>query len=373
MKTNSLPKVLVALFATCIISYGFVSCKESETGFLPNNVSNTQAKQDNVSKERTSASEVRYIEDETVKGDFELRNGTLHFKNAEIYFKTLEKFGKMKPEERLTASKAMKLKSLLEIQQDFVAESEKIDTKDKQQQLLKKYDDILKIEENKVGFNNIDAVSAALINRKGIVYLGKSLHCHKGLEQIDIENGDESLLNTNSELVKKSQYLIPLNNSKNNRLLFTCPFTDASMTNGDYVQRNCLNCFQGGGNRAITLRVFAKVYNIGNNTITVTPYALGTPLKKVLGSWYVYNSYNGLGCYWNYNATSSSTGQNLSSVASYSYTNTFSAIDYDGDTMTFSNTSSVNNIISQAFNFTYNGNTNYSSGGVSQPIIAGCF
>lgn len=41
--------------------------------------------------------------------------------------------------------------------------------------------------------------------------------------------------------------------------------------------------------------------------------------------------------------------------------------------MTFSNTSSINNIINQAFDFTYNGNTNYSSGGVSQPIIAGCF
>lgn len=54
------------------------------------------------------------------------------------------------------------------------------------------------------------------------------------------------------------------------------------------------------------------------------------PYKKVLGNWYVYNTYNGLGCHWNYDATSSSTGQNLSSVASYSYTNTFSAIDYDG-------------------------------------------
>lgn len=53
--------------------------------------------------------------------------------------------------------------------------------------------------------------------------------------------------------------------------------------------------------------------------ITVTPYAIGIPSKKVLDNWYVYNSYNGLGCYWNYNATSSSTGQNLSSVASYSY------------------------------------------------------
>lgn len=84
---------------------------------------------------------------------------------------------------------------------------------------------------------------------------------------------------------------------------------------------------------------------------------------------------NGLGCYWNYNATSNSAGQNLSSVASYSYTKTYtySFIDYDGDTITFSNTSSVNNIINQAFDFTYNGNTNYSSGGVSQPIIAGCF
>ncbi len=373
MKNQRLPQILGALFVTCFMSYGFISCKESETNFLPNDVSNTQTKQDDVSKERTSSSEVRYTEDETIKEDFELRNGTLHFKNAEIYFKTLEKFGKMKPEERLAASKAMKLKSLLEVQQDFIAESEKIDSKDKHQQMQKKYIDILKIEEDRVGFNNIDAVSAALINRKGIVYLGKSLHCYKGLEQIDIENGDESLLNTNSDLVKKSQFLIPLNSSKNNRLLFTCPFTNASLTNGDYVQRNCLNCFQGGGNRAISLEVYAKVYNIGNNTITVTPYAIGTPYKKVLGTWYIYNSYNGLGCYWNYTATSSSTGQNLSSTASYSYTNTYTLIDYDGNTMTFPNTSSVNNIINRAFNFTYNGNTNYSSGRVTQPIIAGCF
>ena len=284
MKTNSLPKVLVALFTACLLSYVFISCKESREKLIPNDssisqTSNSQIKKNDLLKVKVNSNQINYIEDETIKGDFELRNGVLHFKNAEIYFKILREFGKMKPEERLAASKAMKLKSLLEEQQNFISEIEKIDGKGKQEQILKKYSDILKVGENYVDFLNVDKVSAALVNRRGIVYLGKSLRCYKGLEQINIENGDENLLNNtqNSEIVKKYQYLTPLNDKNHNaRVSNVCPHFNGTMTNGDNLQQNCAYCFAGhGGDRAIILQIFASTNNNGNGTTDVAPYAIG--------------------------------------------------------------------------------------------------
>lgn len=357
----------------CYFGFGIISCQKENKDLLISSSSKTPPKDISYNL-RTNYPSTKFIEDESIKGDFEVRGETLHFKNAESFFKTLEKFSSMTIEERINTSKSFKLLSLLEIQNNFISEIEKIDSKDKSEQILKKYNDILSKNQNYIGFKNIDKVSAGLINRKGIVYIGKSLRCYKGLEIIDIESGNESLLNENpSSLVKKYQYLTPIDDKSYARTLTTCSRFAGTMSNGNNTQYNCANCFNGGGNRAVVLEIYAKTSVNGNGTITVTPYAIGNAWRTYWwggpNSWYPYKTNNDLGAHWQCIVTSNN-GQTLSSVANSNISNNNSFIDFSGTSMLFTNNPTS---FSTAFNFSYNGNSFYNSGGVLPPgVVASC-
>ena len=370
MKKTLKKSLLRLLGVTLLLSSCLFACDEKNEQLLP--IKETSL-QNVLSKDRVNVESPKYIEDESISGEYELREGTLHFKNAETYFKIWQKFSKMKPEERVEASKAMGLKSLLEIQHEFVVKTEKVKTKEELYALLKEYSDIIVVNDSITSFINTDAISAALTNRKGIVYLGKSLRRYKGDEITNIENGDENLLNTSksSNLVKTYKYINKVEaTQKNGRPAYTCLSFTATKSNGDFIQYPGY-CHCGGGDREIFLEISMLEDDLGSGNYMITPYSRGTPLKKVFGSWYIYSTNNSLGSNWSCTAVGNSGTQTKVSIANYSYSNNYSVIDYTGDPMYFLFYPKPFSHI--GFDFNYNGTTYYYSQGVGSPgITATC-
>jgi hypothetical protein len=134
--------------------------------------------------------------DESIKGDFELRNGVLHFKNFETFKKVRDSFINLHMPERAAFAEKQGFESRISVTYDVLEQLRETKSKEDYDNLIKSYSDIIAFDE--ISQSVISRISddciASILNKDGLVFIGKILYKFTdGLEFI-VFDGDKSRL-----------------------------------------------------------------------------------------------------------------------------------------------------------------------------------
>lgn len=270
--------------------------------------------------------------DSSIIGSFEVRDGILHFKDLASYLAELENIKKIPLPERYLTFKAPGFKSLLSSYQELFDLLNSVKEREESVKIIEKFNSIASQTKDGIVLLNSDHVSSALLDERGLIYIGKILHRFTDKGQTIVLDGDIKKLNTSSELVKNYKSLYKIDINKGGRLAnaLSCPgFTKYS--------------FNADSERQIKLEVYCRrgVYPNGNQTATTTfqPFALGTPYRAYYKSGYryyeQYRTTNFIGVNWVCQVETAGAIQSARNT--YAYDNDWNFIDYGGSTFTFNN------------------------------------
>lgn len=253
------------------------SCQESEPTIESN--SSTGA--------RVNSSKVQPITDVSVKGDYEFRGGMLYFKNADTFTKLDTTLRKITPEDRVKFTQKLGFKSLLEVELYLYKKLSEADNKDSYTNLLKSNKDIFKPSEETSGFTTVfEDISAALLNREGMVSIGGRIHCFAKDKTIVASVVDDVRESYNAgKKLKDGTIYLEDKNARARRGFGPCSSIFTAAESSD-------------NNRRVEVRVIIskRVTDIGNNhcNIEYYTYVRGDPFKKSWGSWTYYSTSNNL-------------------------------------------------------------------------------
>lgn len=254
------------------------SCQKSES--MIESDSNTGA--------RVNSVKVPPITDMSVKGEYEIRNGLLYFKSADTFTSLDMALRKMTAEDRIVFTQKLGFKSLLEVERDLYKKLSETDSKDSYVDLLKANKDVLKQSDETSGFTTVfEDISAALLNREGMVSIGGRIHCFaKGKTIVASVVDDVRESYKAGKKLKDGTVYLEENKSAGARRGFgpcSSMFTAAESSDN---------------NRRVEVRVSInrRVTDIGNNhcNIEYYTYVRGDPFKKSWGSWTYYSTSNNL-------------------------------------------------------------------------------
>lgn len=272
--------------------------------------------------------------DQSIQKEYEVRNGVIHFKDLDTYLKTKSLLKQLSASERIKKVKISGFTSLLESYQKYFEEVEKDSLHLKSGALSKEYQDIVSIvdKDGKQEFLNSELVESALLNRNGLVYIGKILYRFTDKRQDIVADGDPSKLGSNDQMVMSiSDPIIPL--SRQARVA-------AAGCNGMWKSKRNLD-----EERQIALHVYLKKtqYISGSNSrVECMPFAFGVPYKKDhLGygayDWVNYRTNNHISSIWRCTVVRSDNFESKVANDNYAYDNDWNTIEYGGTVLTFEN------------------------------------
>lgn len=150
-----------------------------------------------ISSEVKSAIQENLV-DLSLKSDYEVKRGILHFKDLDTYLKVRNSLRKLSISDRIQKTNLSGFTSLLSLYQEYIDKFEK-------DQDIESYRDIIGKVSNdkKQQFLNSDFVVSALVNRAGLVYIGKILYQFSDKQQEIIIDGDISKLGITSQMVQR--------------------------------------------------------------------------------------------------------------------------------------------------------------------------
>ncbi|RRB06312.1 hypothetical protein [Larkinella rosea] len=315
-------KIIYCIFSFAVLLIATNGCQNSiETAVKqPENQVSIKAKGDRIGIKQSDQ-----LKDLTVKGDYEVRNGILHFKDVNSYHSTEDYLEKLSTEQRVIFSRQIGFTSLLDVDNRANALFEQAKNQDEFVKLLRDYQDLYQLE-NEMVKPNFNLQHASVLNRQGMVYIGKVLYRFTKDEEIIVFDGDinKALQANTNKYVKKVS--LSGNSNPNGRPMASCSrfyHENASSDRKGTCETTFkweLELLEGTG------------YSPGDVWyVQQVIYTVGLPYKKNwLGSWVRYSTGNTLDTRYQFDFTSPVTngGVPFSASVNYMYSNTWDSIDY---------------------------------------------
>lgn len=294
----------------------------------------SQASEARLAKSKSVASKQSdRLKDLTVKGECEVRDGILHFRDVPSYFQVKDRLQKLPPAERVAYTRKVGFTSQLDLVHQLASQLEQAPSQEVFNQILQPASDLFTLEDNEI--RPLFAYQHAhLLNRQGIVYIGKVLYRFTSDVEIVVTDGDiekaRQAINRNYKNQSVRKFFINGNMSVNGRVASSCQSFYDILTNPSNRRGKVETKFQW------------IAYLMEGDPQAPTPgdvwygrqyiYTKGTPYKKnFIGNWITYSTWNNLSTAYSFDFTSSVTnnGQTVSSSVNYTYTNNWDSIDHD--------------------------------------------
>lgn len=219
----------------------------------------------------------------------------MHFKSTTEYLTVKDKLPSLSPKERIEYTNKIGFDSRLKIIQDAYTQLESAQTMDGYNSTLKKYSDVLKVTNNIVESINLTE-NSCLLNREGLIYIGRALYRFTEKEEFitinsTLSEARKSLFN--SSLVGKSVKKIELSKK--------------SLQSGRVMDRSCSSLSGEVSTSNRRARVSSEIQFIAYLTdgdpstfddyyeVQDRSFTEGVAYKKIIfGSWVRYNTDNWL-------------------------------------------------------------------------------
>lgn len=323
------------------------SCKSPSDPPSPINLPEKQGNNARTTAQSYSPSQVKSIIennliDKSLESDYEVRQGVLHFRDLDTYLKVRNELRKLSTPDRIKKTGVGNFISLLSLYQEFIDKTNKNESTESYRDIVvqvKKENS----NESKLELLNTDLTVAALINRDGLVYIGKILYQFTDKYEEYVLDGDQSKLGTTNQLVQKLESEITPDNRQ--ARLIVADFCRQSWTqkvSTDYQRRVALDV-KMKATSYVTGSFPGGVYNggaYGSGTysrIECQPTAFGVPYKNGGTEWKNYRTTNHLKSAWSFTATQVDNHLTQAAYDNYEYWNDWNWIDYGGTILTFYN------------------------------------
>jgi hypothetical protein len=278
-------KVRLFMLVVFGISHLFQSCK-SELNDVQADPT-IESNEINALREKYSSNTV----DETIKGDFVIREGIVHFKDINSFLKVKDIITSLKMEERVAFFNNQGFISRLSITQQIIDKIRNAKTVEERDRIIQKNSNILLVDGDKTVLSKLtDDGTSAVVTNDGMVYIGKILYMFTdGIEYIvydgdktrleDIKNGRKTVESAELSIINTAN-----NNSKNGRFCrYMSGFTKSTAVGSDVWGKTFFlldtPTFLYQGSNLYTVEVHA--YSKG---VAVKPDQYGTPNQE-FASW----------------------------------------------------------------------------------------
>jgi hypothetical protein len=343
-------QIIGGLFALFALFFTVVSCrKDIQT----------------VTTETTQVTNQTTGKADAVKGDFRVENGTLHFDNQQTCYSVLEQLNKLDMSERRHFGGKMGFKSLLKAYNDVQLQSAVVDNEQDHKSILRDNSDIIDASANDGSFNMriFNKNLASILNRDGIVFIGKTAYKFTDFGEVVNLDGDISSFNGITSTTKSSGNTRVFN-------FIDIPVPEAPCGVGMSLS-NVMNSSNDRRASASTSRVSFYVEtgfdSNGNLVYDVinSSYVTATPQKKTIwGTFRNYTTVNRLSV----NHSLRSFNNICQYGDNFSYQNEWTGIDFNGSFCVIIGIPEAN--LSSCYSTMISSSTNYNNqGGVNINLI----
>jgi hypothetical protein len=266
---------------------------------------------------------------DAIKGDFYVENGTLRFKNVKSLLSTVDELSKFDISERYHFGEQIGFKSYLSCFAEVLQKSSAADDKD-YDNVLKDYADVIDAKsDGTFKMRIVNKNLASVLDRNGIVYIGKRVYRFTDFGEAIAINGDvERLKTVTATTVSDDNIKVIVSNSLGLR----------GVCGKNEWRDNVLNAngtrkadFWNGATKIafITEDEFGNIFlnQIGQVMFEmyISAYSIGTPWKprSVFSGWKTYNADNTLSLNQSLNGPN-----NITFFSSKTYSNSWTAIDF---------------------------------------------
>lgn len=191
-------------------------------------------------KQKFSANAV----DESINGDFKVKDGILHFKNVAAFIKLRDSFVNLHMPERAAFAEKQGFESRLSITFNLLEKVRNAKSKEEYENLILSNNDFIAFDkENQLVDSRIsDDCLASILNRDGFVYIGRILYKFTDGNEYIVFDGDKSRLNSikNGRIAESLEVsVMNTKNSQSNKNARICNYWGVigSSTNPDYGNR----------------------------------------------------------------------------------------------------------------------------------------
>jgi hypothetical protein len=178
---------------------------------------------ENERKQKFSANAV----DESIKGDFELKDGVLHFKNVASFIKLKDSFIDLQMSERAEFAKKQGFQSRLSVTFEALEKVRNSKSKEEYENLIASNIDFIAYDEkSQLAVSRIsDDCSASILNKDGLVYIGKILYKFTdGAEYIVFDGNKNRLASLKNGRIGESLEVASISTRQSNKNAKICSY-----------------------------------------------------------------------------------------------------------------------------------------------------
>ena len=206
------------------ISCLFQSCKSELDELNQNDITakNSQAFE-NERKQKFAVNAV----DESIKGDFELKEGVLHFKNVASFIKLRDSFINLKMSDRAEFADKQGFESRLSLTFKALEKVRNAKSKEEYDNLIVSNIDFIAYDkESELAVSRIsDDCAASILNKDGLVYIGKILYKFADGAEYIVFDGDKSkLMGIKNGRIAESLEIAVIDTKKSNKNARICTY-----------------------------------------------------------------------------------------------------------------------------------------------------
>jgi hypothetical protein len=233
-------KIKLFVFMMLGMSCLFQSCKNDlEQLQQENTISDNYQAFENERRQKFATNAV----DESIKGDFELREGILHFKNVATYIKLRDSFIDKNMSERAAFAEKNGFESRLSVTFKALEKIRNTKSKEEYKSLIAQnidfvaYDEVTQLAVSRIG----DDCAASILNKDGLVYMGKVLYKFANGKEYIIFDGDMNKLSSlKNSRVGESLEVAEISTNQSNKNAKICSYWGVIgwSTNPNYGDRS---------------------------------------------------------------------------------------------------------------------------------------